>query len=166
MKANYTVHPDIRQAETLPAEFYQNEEVFAALKERVFAKSWQWIGEERLVPTSESVYPFYFLEHYIDEPMLLSRDKEGDLRCLSNVCTHRANILVHHPAKADQLICGYHGRRFGLDGAFKRMPEFKEAENFPRPCDHLHRFPLAKWGPFLFTRINPSFPLALVTDKL
>lgn len=166
MKANYTVHPDIRQAETLPAEFYQNEEVFAALKERVFAKSWQWIGEERLVPTAESVYPFYFLEHYIDEPMLLSRDKEGHLLCLSNVCTHRANILVHHPAKADQLICGYHGRRFGLDGAFKRMPEFKEAENFPRPCDHLHRFPLAKWGPFLFTSINPSFPLALVTDKL
>lgn len=166
MKVNYAVHPDIRQAETLSAEFYQNEEVFAALKEKVFARSWQWIGEERLVSTAGSVHPFYFVDNYISEPMLLSRDKEGNLRCLSNVCTHRANILAHHSANVDQLVCGYHGRRFGLDGAFKRMPEFKEAENFPRPCDHLHQFPLTKWTPFLFTSIEPSFPFQLVTDKM
>ena len=37
------------------------------------------------------------------------------------------------------------------------MPEFTDAKNFPRPCDHLHRFPIKKWGHLLFAGLNPSF---------
>lgn len=35
----FHVDPDIRKAETLPAEFYTRDEVFEASKDRVFAKS-------------------------------------------------------------------------------------------------------------------------------
>jgi choline monooxygenase len=68
--------------------------------------------------------------------------------------------------KTKKLICMYHGRRFNLQGKMEHMPEFKEAKNFPRPCDNLHTFPLRKWGSFLFAGLNPSFDFQQVIDKM
>ncbi|QQS27818.1 MAG: Rieske 2Fe-2S domain-containing protein [Sphingobacteriales bacterium] len=160
------VHPDISQAETLPAWFYKNPQMFDLTIEKVFTRTWQYIGTDELVDLHESVFPFRLLEHCLNEPLLLVRNKTGSLKLLSNVCTHRANILVHHPSSMTKLICRYHGRRFSLDGRFESMPEFQEAQNFPRPCDHLFQFPLENWEQFLFTAIQPAFPLSPVIEKI
>ena len=165
--SEFFVHPDIKKAETLPAEFYCNPEVFERQKEAIFYKTWQWVGDlDSALPGNGSVFPINFLTPMVQEPMLLVRDKEGTPRCLSNVCTHRGNILAHHPGKMGQLICGYHGRRFGLDGQFKSMPEFEAAEDFPRPCDHLHQYPLKTWHRLLFTSIDPSFDLGETLSQM
>lgn len=158
-KPRLYVDPDIRKAETLPASFYRDPQVFEELKEKVFARSWQWVGDESLVPEPESVCPLRLLDDYLAEPMMIVRDKDNVIKCLSNVCTHRGNIVAQRAGKCRQLICNYHGRRFGLDGAFISMPEFKETLDFPRAADNLHEFPLKQWGPFLFTGINPAFDL-------
>ena len=162
----FFVDPDIRRAETLPAYFYQDPEVFDSLKERVFYRSWQWCGDKRLVPQTGSAYPFEFIEGYITEPMLLVLSHDKGVKCLSNVCTHRGNILISKPGKVSQLVCGYHGRRFDLDGRFQSMPEFKEAIDFPRPCDSLHEFRLWNWNGFLFTAIDPLFDFSEVAKVL
>lgn len=162
--SKYTIHPDIRKAETLPAGFYRDAATFDDLREKVFVRTWQWIGEESLVPLPESAYPFVFLDHFVSEPLLLSRDAAGEVHCLSNVCTHRGNLLYQHATKAKQIVCAYHGRRFDLNGTFKSMPEFKEAEDFPRPCDDLKQFPLRKLGPLLFTALDPAFDIAETFD--
>ncbi len=164
---DYYINPDIKKAETLPASFYKSQEVFDALKEKVFVKSWQWIGDENsLVPLTESVYPFVLLDSYLTEPLLVVRDKNDDIKCLTNVCTHRGNIVVHNPGKTKHLICMYHGRRFGLDGSFKKMPEFTEAEDFPRPCDHLHKFDIKKLGGHLFVGLDPEFDFDAVLKTM
>ncbi|HRI29523.1 MAG TPA: aromatic ring-hydroxylating dioxygenase subunit alpha [Chitinophagales bacterium] len=160
------IHPDIRLAETPPAWFYRSAHVFEQLREKVFTYTWQFIGDTRMAPLNETVYPFTLLEHFIDEPMLLTRCKNGQLHNLSNVCTHRANLLVHHPAAVNKVVCKYHGRRFGLEGNFESMPEFKEALGFPRPCDNLHTYPLQTWEQFLFTAIQPAYPLQPVIAKM
>jgi choline monooxygenase len=74
---------------------------------------------------------------------------------MSNVCTHRGNLLVYEPCKTTQLRCKYHGRLFSLHGKFISMPEFKEVENFPTEDDNLHKLPLFEWGRLLFTSVNP-----------
>lgn len=154
----FYINPDITKAETLPASFYRDDAVFEHIKEAVFGKTWQWIGDANtLVPLSEHVYPFTLLDHYLTEPMLLVRDKDDDIKCLTNVCTHRGNIVIHNPGKAKHLMCMYHGRRFNLDGSFKSMPEFEEAKDFPRPCDNLHEFQLRNWGSHLFVALDPAF---------
>ena len=154
----FYIDSDIKKAETLPAQFYKSQAVFDKLKEAVFVKSWQWIGDEdSIVPLTENVYPFVLLENYLTEPLLVVRDKENQIKCLTNVCTHRGNLVIHNPGKAKNLICMYHGRRFGLDGKFKNMPEFNTAENFPRACDSLHEFPLKKLGTHLFVGLDPAF---------
>ncbi len=166
MKQPFDISSNIKEAETLPAEFYRSSEVFETIKERVFLRTWQFIGDDTVVPFAESAYPFILMDNYLTEPLVLTRDKEDQIRCFSNVCTHRGNIVVQHPGKTKQLVCMYHGRRFELNGAFKSMPEFEEAENFPRPCDNLREFPVRALGPYLFAGLNPSYDFDEVLSKM
>ncbi len=166
MAFRFHIDPDISKAETLPAEFYRNQEVFEAIKDRVFLKSWQWLGDEDLVALPQQIHPMILLDGYLTEPLVLTRDENDAIHCMTNVCTHRGNLVALHPGKSRKLVCGYHGRRFGLDGTFEHMPEFEEASDFPRPCDHLHKFPLVQWGPFLFAGLNPAFDFNSIIDKM
>lgn len=165
---NFYVNPDILKAETLPASFYQDAAIFEQMKEDVFVKSWQFIGDSpSLVPLDGFAYPFSFMENYLPEPMVLVRDKQSKIRCMSNVCTHRGNLIAHNPGSvARGLSCMYHGRRWNLDGQFKHMPEFQKAKDFPRPCDSLHQFPLEEWGSFLFTSLNPEIDFSIIRGFL
>lgn len=166
MNNAFFIDPDITKATTLPGSFYSDVDLFEKMKDKIFVRSWHWLGDESMIPLDETVYPFTLLEHFLSEPMLLVRDRHSHIRLMSNVCTHRGNLLMHHPGKAKQLTCMYHGRRFDLDGSFRHMPEFKEAENFPRPCDDLHQFDLKKWGPFLFGSLNPDFDFDAVLQVM
>src|SRR6478752_2423819 len=127
---DFTVDPDITKAKTIHSDFYTKPEVLELCKEKIFASSWQFIGSNELVKKTEDVYPFTLLPGYLDEPLMLTRDKDEKLHLLSNVCTHRGNILEEKPCNVPKLRCRYHGRTFSLDGKFRSMPEFKEVENF------------------------------------
>lgn len=153
----FKINSDITKAETLPAIFYKDPDIFETIKDKVFLKSWQWIGDESLVNKPESIHPFTLLDGFLTEPLLLTKDKDYLINCLSNVCTHRGNLLALTSKSTRKLTCSYHGRRFNLQGKFEFMPEFTDAKNFPRPCDHLHTFPLKQWGRLLFAGLNPSF---------
>jgi choline monooxygenase len=154
--SNLNVDPDIAKAKTIATDVYLKAEFFELAKEKIFARSWQFIGDTDQVKENGWVTPVNLLENYINEPLLLSRDKSGNLNCLSNVCTHRGNLLVEKPCKLNDIRCKYHGRRFQLDGSFLSMPEFKEVENFPSADDNLTKLPIFKWGKWLFTSLNNS----------
>ena len=166
MTKRFKIHPDISKAETLPASFYRDATVFEALRDKVFYRSWQWIGTTDQVPEKGTAFPITLLPEFLSEPAVLTRDGTGEIHCLSNVCTHRGNLVVTEAGTFRKLICGYLGRRFALDGQFEHMPEFQETRDFPRPCDHLHGFPLRKWGPFLFAGLNPTFEFQEVLDTM
>jgi len=156
--SRYFIDPDIAKAKTIDADFYTSNAVFEECKEKLFATSWQFIGSEEMVNDTGSAYPFILLENYINEPLLLTRDKKGGLNILSNVCTHRGNLVMDKACKANNLKCRYHGRQFDLEGKFISMPEFKEVEDFPTLLDDLHQLSLFKWSKWLFTAINPQYP--------
>ena len=150
------IDPDIRSARTLPASFYRDPAVFERVRERVFARSWQLVLDAEGAAHPGSVKPFSFLEGCVEEPLLLSRDEGGTLRALSNVCTHRGNLLcTKAETGAQHLRCRYHGRRFGLDGRFLSMPEFEGVRDFPSPRDDLPRVQLGQLGPLVFAGLDP-----------
>lgn len=153
---NFSVDPNIAKAKTIHTDFYTSEVVFEQCKEKIFASSWQFIGDVGLVKNAGDAFPFTLLENYLHEPLLLTRDKNRELHILSNVCTHRGNILVDSPCQLTHLRCKYHGRSFHMDGKFNSMPEFKEVENFPSESDHLHSLELFQWKNWLFTSLNPT----------
>jgi len=166
MSYNFNIHPEIEKAETLPGSFYQNDQIFADLKEKVFLKTWQFAGNAHDMKLTNQVKPIALLDNFLNEPMVLTNNSSGELNCVSNVCTHRGNIIINDGATAKSLICKYHGRKFTLDGKFESMPEFSDAEDFPRPCDHLHQFPLIKWGPMLFVGLDDSYDFQAIIDKM
>ena len=87
------------------------------------------------------------------EPVLVVRDVGGVLRLLSAVCTHRGMLLADAPCRTREIVCGYHGRAFALDGRMLRAPGFEDRDDVPGPLDHLTRFPLQQRGDTLWTRI-------------
>lgn len=159
MSTNFHINPNINQAHTLPAEFYRSEIAFTQVIEKIFAKSWHYIADADAVAKTGQVHPLTLLDNVLTEPLVLTKDKAGTTHCLSNVCTHRGNIMVHEPGSVNMLSCNYHGRCFRLDGTLRAMPGFEGVENFPAESDHLPQLPLAELGPLLFASLssNPTF---------
>lgn len=150
---NFYVDADIRKAKTLTTDFYTVPEIFIHTKERIFAKSWQFIAHIDNLQSS-NCFPLILLPGFIDEPLLVTKFSDEVYYCLSNVCTHRGNLVIPEPCNTSNLRCKYHGRIFQLDGKFKSMPEFKEVENFPTPTDDLYQLPVYRLGNLLFTSLN------------
>ena len=150
------VDPDIEKASTLPSWFYTSPEWFELTREKVFAKSWQFCLDTDDLRLEGQMVPHTLLPGMLDEPILFVRDTEDVLRCISNVCTHRGNLLIDGPCIGQQIRCRYHGRRFKLCGDFVHMPEFEKAKNFPSAKDNLPKVPFATLGKFIFASIAPS----------
>jgi len=154
---DFSVDPDISKAHTIHTDFYTSPEVYNLCKEKIFAQSWQFVGSEDLVKMNDDVYPFTLLKNFLDEPLVLTRDKAGSINLLSNVCTHRGNLVAHEVCSVPRLRCKYHGMTFSLDGKFHNMPEFKEVVNFPTAADDLTKLPLFTWNTLLFTSLSQKY---------
>jgi len=155
--AGYFVDADISKAKTLITDFYTSHEAFEECREKIFASSWQFIGNTDLIKENGEACPFTLLQSYLDEPLLLTKNKSGDINLLSNVCTHRGNLVVDKACKLNSLRCRYHGRMFDLDGKFVSMPEFKEVKDFPCANDNLQGLPIFKWSKWLFTTLDNKY---------
>jgi choline monooxygenase len=151
---------DIATARTLPSAYYHDAGLHALVKERVFATGWQLVPDAGRVRAPGHVLPFTLLPDCLDESLLLARGEDGELRCMSNVCTHRGALVVEGEGHLKTMRCRYHGRRFDLEGRMTFMPEFDGVEDFPSPTDDLPRLPLEHWGPFHFTALDPIAPFA------
>ena len=154
------IDADISAASTLPAKVYSDPGYYALQQDRVFARSWQYATDSARVKAPGHVLPFTLLDGCLGEPLVITSDDEAELRCLSNVCTHRGALVVEGEGHLKSLRCRYHGRRFGLDGSFVSMPEFDQTKNFPTDADCLPKLPLEKWGPLLFTSLSPTVTFA------
>src|SRR5690349_8585110 len=154
----FTIDPDVTLARTLPSAFYLDPAVQALARERVFARTWQWLGDLGDVDAPGSLSPRELLPGHLAEPLLLARDGDSELRCLSNVCTHRGNVLVPAPCRAEQIRCGYHARRFDLAGRMTFMPGFEGARDFPGATDDLPRVALGELAGQAFASLAPAAP--------
>lgn len=155
----FSIDPDITRAGTLPARVYSDPAVYEAAREKVFAASWQFVADTDSVKVPGQVHPFTLLEGCLPDPIMLTRDLEDNVHCLSNVCTHRGTVLCEGGGVERTLTCRYHGRRFDLDGRCKSMPEFEKVVNFPAESDHLPKVPFGTWGKFVFASARPRMPL-------
>ena len=145
------IKEQIASAETPPGMAYFDPGLFEAEMETIFTSAWLGLTPPRLEPNT--AHPLDLLPGALDEPLVLTADKNGTLRIVSNACTHRGMKLVCDPLSTNRLRCGYHGRRFKLDGQLDGAPGFRGAENFPRQSDDLATVPVRYWGPVPFIQL-------------
>ena len=145
---------DIATAETPPGAAYSDPSVFQTELEAIFTRAWLGLAPKAMA--AGSAHPFELLPGALDESLVMTADSDGFCRVLSNVCTHRGMKVVTLTGPARKLRCGYHGRRFDIDGRLEAAPGFGGADEFPRPCDDLPSVALAAWGPASFVQLLPG----------
>ncbi len=157
---SFVIDPDITRARTLPAEVYTDPAWFRRSLDRVMARAWLPLVDLPELAEAGSVHPFTLLPGGLDEPLVLVRGEDGRLRCFSNVCPHRGNVVVQEGGIRNRIRCGYHGRRFDLSGRFLSMPEFDGVAGLCPEDEGLRELPLESWGPLRFTSLDPAIPFA------
>ncbi len=148
---SFEIDADVRLARTPPASLYTDRGTHARIRERVLASGWSLLLEPDphsaldVVPCSVAGEPTVWVRRGAEE------------RLLSNVCTHRAALLVDAPCNVDVLRCPYHGRRFRLDGSVLTAPGFDGALG---PEDALPSLALGAAGILRFGAVAPRVPFA------
>jgi phenylpropionate dioxygenase-like ring-hydroxylating dioxygenase large terminal subunit len=59
----------------------------------------------------------------LGEPLVVWRGASGALRAMSDLCVHRGTALSLGWIKGDELVCAYHGWRYGADGRCVAIPQ-------------------------------------------
>ena len=161
-----SVKKNIKKSKTIPSNFYYCKTKFQKIKESLFTKYWQYICDTSQLKKHGDVMPYDFIEGFIEDPLILVNN-HNNIQSISNVCTHRGNILVEKAGNIQNgIICRYHGRKFDTCGNFNFMPKCEEVENFPSKNDNLAHTPCEIWKQFIFTSINPKISLHELTKDM
>jgi choline monooxygenase len=148
---------------TLPASWYTDPAVLALEHERIFARSWQYVG--RLEQVAEP--GDFFAGRAGHVPVVVVRDDTGALNAFVNVCRHRGHEVASGEGNRRTLQCPYHAWTYGLDGCLRAVPRGERERDLPVGELSLLRVQVDSWGPFVF--VNPDLsaaPLAEVLGEL
>jgi len=151
-----TVNKNIKNASTLDGKFYSSSKYFLKSLDLIFARSWHFVERNSIVSNNNDIYPFELKTGIYNEPLILV-NKKNEINCLSNVCTHRGNILIKEKCNLKKITCNYHGRQFNTCGKFQFMPETNGMKKFPAKNDNLNVVEIKSWKQFLFANIDPVF---------
>lgn len=147
---DYSPTEDLSRALTIPSRWYTDASILALERARVFARTWQPVAHVADLATAGE----YCATNIVGEPVVVTRDKHGMLRALSNVCRHRASTIAEGRGCSPSLRCPYHNWTYGLDGRLISQPEFEGVNDWNMGSVRLPQFRLETWGPFVF--VNQS----------
>jgi choline monooxygenase len=146
--------PRLPYASTIPSACYSDPAVLDMEQRAIFARTWQLAGRAEQVAEPGG----YFTAQIANEPVLVVRGSDGELRAMSNVCRHRAGPVAKGEGKRPVLQCGYHGWTYALDGRLLATPEFEGVECFDRGEVSLPRFRVEEWNGLVFVNLDPAAP--------
>ncbi|MGH9272241.1 MAG: aromatic ring-hydroxylating oxygenase subunit alpha [Ilumatobacteraceae bacterium] len=148
---------DVAKARTLPAELYTSADVLAVEREAVFGHDWLCVGRADRVPATGD----WFTVTLCDEPIIVTRDKSGELRAMSAVCQHRAMQVCDGAGNSSTFKCPYHHWTYGLDGRLLGAPAMERTEGFDKADYGLPQLRVEEWQGFVFVNLDPAAePLA------
>src|SRR5947209_20468323 len=80
-------HPGLVDLQTgqVSREIFVNDEIYAQEQERIFARSWLFVGHESQIPNSGD----FFVSRMGEESVILCRDRAGKVNVFLNSCRHR-----------------------------------------------------------------------------
>lgn len=138
-------------ATTLPQAHYVSDEVFAAERERIFAREWICVGREEQLGAAGD----YFLAEVAGESLIVARDDASRLHAFFNVCRHRGTRIceTHTGHFTGSIQCPYHAWTYGLDGALKVARNMAEVPGFSAGDYPLHEAAIATWDGFIFANL-------------
>ncbi|MCV6594463.1 MAG: aromatic ring-hydroxylating dioxygenase subunit alpha [Silicimonas sp.] len=114
-----SVLQEVDTANGLPNAHYIDPAMFEEERRAVLFANWSGIGFGKDIPEPGDAKPVDFL----GMPILLVRDRDGEIGVFQNTCRHRGMILVDKPQKILGAIrCPYHSWCYDLKGKLRATP--------------------------------------------
>ncbi|MCK9512133.1 MAG: aromatic ring-hydroxylating dioxygenase subunit alpha [Pigmentiphaga sp.] len=107
------------QDDYVHGSLYTDSRIFQLELEKIWFRTWVYVGHESEIPEPND----YVMKSIGPEPIIMARDREGNVRLLHNRCPHRGNrVVVADHGNARSFTCPYHGWTFSNDGALRGWP--------------------------------------------
>jgi len=144
-----TLQAALARGESLPARWYTDPEIARLEVDRLFRRSWSYVG-----PLGELREIGDYIASYVGGiPVVVVRNDKG-LSALVNVCRHRRHEVMKGRGNVRALRCGYHAWTYDLTGCLKAAPRTAQEEGF-----RLEEYPLLPLrvetlGPWVFVNAD------------
>jgi phenylpropionate dioxygenase-like ring-hydroxylating dioxygenase large terminal subunit len=112
------------QADRINRSVYTDSKIFEREMVNVFGNTWVYVGHESEIPNNND----FVTRRFGGRPVILIRDRQGDIQILFNRCTHRG-ATVCREARGNQkvFVCPYHAWSYDSSGS-----------SLVRPLDHAY----------------------------
>ena len=112
-RAIAAVRRPVEKAGGLPGVAYTSQEFFELEQEQFFPRTWMGVGFECDIPKAGDAMPIMVGKL----PLILVRNKQGEIKAFHNVCRHRASMVLTQPEKGlTSLTCPYHAWAYTREG--------------------------------------------------
>lgn len=145
---------DIATSRTLPPACYTDHDFYRFEQEALFNHEWLCVGREDQVKTAGD----YFTTQIIDEPILITRTRDGALKAMSAVCQHRAMLVAEGAGNTRGFVCPYHHWVYALDGTLVNAPAMERTCDFDKGEIRLPPLALEVWQGFIFVNFDLAAP--------
>lgn len=150
---------DVRRG-MIPAHIYNDGELFALERERVFGRAWIFVAHESEIPRPGD----YVVRRVLDDSFIVVRDEHGEVRAHFNMCLHRGmQVCRAEMGNASHFRCPYHGWSYRNDGRLVGLPFHRDAyggeAGFRRRGKRLLPAPnLDRYNGLIFLSLDPDAP--------
>ncbi|MCW3798540.1 aromatic ring-hydroxylating dioxygenase subunit alpha [Sphingomonas sp. BN140010] len=152
---------------TLRANLYTDPDRFVREQERLFARTPLLLGPSALLPKPNTAvtHDDYGL------PLIVSRDADGRVHVLANVCRHRGTRLIEtgEVIPAARIVCPYHAWAYKPDGALAGVPRPDCFPGLDKATMPLRRFAAHESGGLIWSSPDPAAdfaPVAALSDDM
>jgi choline monooxygenase len=143
-----------KNARAMPPSVYTSPEFLAREIETIFSKEWICVGRSSgLANTGD-----YLTYELAGQPVMVLRDKEGQLRAFSNVCLHRMSTLLEGSGNKHAIVCPYHAWTYGLDGRLRGAPFMTETTGFCKDDYVLPSIRCEEWLGWIYLTLDKDRP--------
>jgi len=139
-------------ARAMPKSVYTSPEFARAEERHIFAKEWICVGRADALTAPGD----YLTTVIAGEPVIVLRDRDGDLRAMSNVCRHRMSVLLEGRGNVRAITCPYHAWTYNLDGSLRGAPAMTRNESFCREAIRLPSVRCADWLGWILVTLDPE----------
>ncbi|MGW6659675.1 aromatic ring-hydroxylating dioxygenase subunit alpha [Rhodococcus sp. NPDC055024] len=134
-----------------------DEDIYRTELDRLFGRAWLFLAHDSMIPNAHDFYATYMGS----DPVLVTRQKDGSVRAMLNVCSHRGmKVCRAEEGNAKIFTCTYHGWAYGSDGRLVNVPNEDDAYfgKLPKEKFGLRSIRVETFEDFIFGTFDESAP--------
>ena len=141
-------------SEPLSTDRYTSPEFFKQEVEKMWPNVWQLAARDEELPNAGDTVVY----ENVGRSWLITRQNDGSVKAMQNVCLHRGRKLRTESGKASSFYCGYHGFNWNIDGSLRNIPCRWDFPHLTNDKMTLPEAQVGHWQGYIFIKENEGGP--------